>query len=133
MRLSAGTGWNLGLAAAAVAALLVLGTNTEDAGIEIERRDPAPGIDELRVDVTGAVLRPGVVAVAAGERPGLLDLNRATAAQLEALPGIGPVYAGAIVSACERDGPFPSTDNLVARGVIPARVYEAIRDLVAVR
>lgn len=173
MRLTARAGWNLGLAAAAVAALLVLGTRTEHAGIEVERRDPAPGVDELRVDVAGAVLRPGVVTVAPGERvadalaraggpapdadtaplnlsrrlvdqdhivvprrgerPGLLDLNRASAAQLETLPGIGKAYAATIVTARERDGPFRSTDDLVERGVLPARAYEAIRDLVAVR
>ncbi|MCM3746466.1 helix-hairpin-helix domain-containing protein [Paenibacillus pasadenensis] len=41
---------------------------------------------------------------------GKLDLNRATAAQLEDLPGIGPAKAKAIVEDRERNGLFPSVD-----------------------
>jgi competence protein ComEA len=172
MPLSLRAGWNLGLAAAAVVAVLVLGLRSEDTGIEIEPRDPAAGIDELRVDVAGAVPYPGVVTVTPGERvtdalaraggptpdaetatlnlsrrlvdedhiavprrgerAALLDLNRATATQLEALPGIGAVAAAAIVSARQRDGPFQSTDDLVDRRVLTPRTYAQVRDLLAV-
>lgn len=41
---------------------------------------------------------------------GKLDLNRATTAQLEDLPGIGPAKAKAIVEDRERNGPFPSVE-----------------------
>ena len=142
-------------------------------GIEIERGDPLPGIDEVRVHVAGAVARPGVVTVRPGdrvadaialagglgrgadaaalnlsrrlrdqdrvvvprigERSPLLDVNEASAEQLDALPGIGPVYSAAIVTARESGGRYATTDDLVGRGVLPERVYEGIRDLIAAR
>jgi competence protein ComEA len=74
--------------------------------------------DRIVVPVFGAAARP-------------LDVNSATAAELEALPGIGPAYASAIVDERDRAGPFSDTDELVSRGVLPERVYEGIRDLVA--
>lgn len=41
-----------------------------------------------------------------------VDANRATAAELAALPGIGPVRAEAIVRDREQRGPFRSVDDL---------------------
>ena len=65
-----------------------------------------------------------------GERPPLLDLNEATRRELEALPGIGPDRADAILDArAERH--FATTDDLLTRDLIPPSVYEGIRDLVA--
>ena len=37
-------------------------------GVEVERRAPAPGIDEIRVQVDGAVQAPGVILVQPRER-----------------------------------------------------------------
>ena len=52
-----------------------------------------------------------------------LDLNRATAAELQALPGIGPVGARRIVAERERNGPFRSPGDLVrVAGFGPSRV-----------
>jgi competence protein ComEA len=65
-------------------------------------------------------------------RTALLDLNRASAPQLEALPGIGRVTAEAILAARERQ-PFASSDELLTRGLTSARVYEQVRDLVTAR
>jgi competence protein ComEA len=63
---------------------------------------------------------------------GPLDLNQATAAQLEELPGIGPATAQAIVRHREANGPFRSVDALIeVRGIGPGKL-EAIRDLVRV-
>ena len=72
-----------------------------------------------------------IVVPVRGAAAPLVDVNSATAAELEALPGIGPAYALAIVDERERAGPFADTDELVSRGVLPERVYEGIRDLVA--
>lgn len=44
--------------------------------------------------------------------PGLLNLNTATPAQLEELPGIGPVLAAAIVTERDRRGGFRSVNEL---------------------
>ncbi len=43
---------------------------------------------------------------------GLLDLNTAGVAELDALPGIGPVLAQRIVDHRTREGPFTSVDQL---------------------
>lgn len=57
-----------------------------------------------------------------------LDPNRAPAAELDRLPGVGPSTASAIVASRERDGPFRTPDDLArVRGVGPATV-ERIRD-----
>ena len=59
-----------------------------------------------------------------------VDLNTATAEQLDSLPGIGPVTAAKIIAA-RKAGPFLVADDLVSRGVISNRVLEQIRPLVS--
>jgi competence protein ComEA len=68
----------------------------------------------------------------AGAAPGVkLDLNRATAAELDALPGVGPVLAQRIVDHREQ-GPFTSVDQLDdVPGIGPARAAE-LAELVTV-
>jgi len=61
-----------------------------------------------------------------------IDLNRAAAEELDALPGVGPATAAAIVAYRERSGPFASIDDLLkVPGIGPAKV-EALRSLVKV-
>jgi competence protein ComEA len=62
----------------------------------------------------------------------VIDLNRATAQDLTALPGIGPATADRIVRSREK-GPFRSVDELQTRGLVTARTLADIRDLVSVR
>jgi competence protein ComEA len=61
-----------------------------------------------------------------------LDLNTATETQLEALPGIGPSLAQAIVAEREREGGFHSVDDLRrVRGIGDVR-FAQLRPLVTV-
>jgi competence protein ComEA len=63
---------------------------------------------------------------------GPIDLNSATAEQLDALPGVGPVTAMAIVAWREANGRFKSIDELSeVDGIGPARL-EKLRKLVSV-
>jgi len=63
---------------------------------------------------------------------GPLDLNTATVEQLDALPGIGPVTAAAIVAWRDANGRFSSIDQLGdVDGIGPARL-EKLRSLVRV-
>ena len=57
--------------------------------------------------------------------PLIVDLNRATAADLDRLPGVGPSTAKAIIDHRTRNGPFASIDDLLAvRGIGPAKLAE---------
>jgi competence protein ComEA len=71
----------------------------------------------------------GTVKPKAGE---VLDLNTATQQQLDALPGVGPVTAAAIVAWRQANGKFASVDQLAdVDGIGPARL-EKLRPLVRV-
>ena len=61
-----------------------------------------------------------------------VDLNRASTAELEALPGVGPATAAAIVAWRQDHGRFRTVaDLLEVRGIGPAK-FEALRPLVRV-
>lgn len=70
--------------------------------------------------------------VASASQASLVDINTASAAILETLPGIGEVRAGRIIDSRERDGPFASADELLERDLISLSVFEEIADLVTV-
>jgi competence protein ComEA len=67
---------------------------------------------------------------AAGQS-GPLDLNRATQAELESLPGVGPVTAQKIIDA-RSQAPFVSVEELQSRGILGPKTYEKIAPLVTV-
>jgi competence protein ComEA len=72
---------------------------------------------------------PGASATSSTAR-GPVDLNRASAADLEGLPGIGPALAQAIIDYRQQHGPFQSVDDLAdVRGIGPAKM-EQLRPLV---
>lgn len=74
-----------------------------------------------------------VLALAAQTKKEPLDLNTATAEQLEKLPGIGPTTAKAIVRFREKSGPFRRVEDLLAIRGITKKKLEKIRPLVTVK
>lgn len=57
--------------------------------------------------------------------PLIVDLNRATATDLDRLPGVGPATAKAIIDHRTRNGPFASVDDLLkVKGIGPAKLAE---------
>ena len=65
-------------------------------------------------------------------RPAAVNLNTATVQQLDALPGVGPVTAAAIVAWRDANGKFTSVDQLAeVDGIGPGRL-EKLRPLVRV-
>jgi competence protein ComEA len=91
----------------------------------------APLADGEQVLVPSAGV--GATASSSGVSPSPsapVDLNSATAEQLDALPGLGPVTAQKIVDYRTEHGPFTSVDDLDAiPGIGPARI-ENLRGLV---
>jgi competence protein ComEA len=65
-----------------------------------------------------------------GTVDGRVNINEATAAELETLPGIGPAKASAIVSYREANGPFRSVDDLAAVAGIGAKTVEGLKELI---
>jgi competence protein ComEA len=59
-----------------------------------------------------------------------VDINSATAKELDALPGIGEVYSQRIVDSRESEGTFHRPEELVERKVLPQATYDKIKDLI---
>ena len=111
-------------------ALLAAGGMTGDADL-FALNKAAPLRDGARIYVP----RPGepVPAGALGSvAESKVNLNVATAAELDALPGIGPATAAAIVRA-RATKPFKAIDELQTRGLVSPRVLADLRDLVTVK
>jgi len=77
--------------------------------------------------------QPSSSAAGTSGSPDLIDINTASAALLDTLPGIGEVYSQRIVDSRTSEGPFETTEELVERKVIPRSTYEKIKDLITVR
>lgn len=83
--------------------------------------DSRPTAPAQKTGVPPAVASPGPAPAPAPARP--LDLNLATAAQLEALPGIGPDLARRIIDYRRQYGDFRAVEELDrVRGIGPARL-----------
>jgi len=72
------------------------------------------------------------VQVAHESTDSLVDINSATASEMVALPGVGPVLSERIVAYRQANGRFERADQLMAVAGIGPATYEAIRDLVTV-
>lgn len=95
-----------------------------------------PTVAEAPAVPAGVSAAPAGAKTAGGAAPSdseaPLDLNTATAEQLDVLPGVGPSTAAAIISHREANGPFSSVDGLdEVRGIGPAKL-ESLRPLVTV-
>lgn len=93
----------------------------------------APLRDGQQLVVVDEVLEPNAGGTPQAVPPNaniLLDLNTASAIQLEELPNIGPTRATAIIGFRERNGPILFVDDLTAiDGIGPATV-DTLRPLV---
>ena len=110
------------------------------AGGPLPEADPS-SVNLAAVVTDGEQIAVGVPGAAAGASPAppsgtadgrVLDLNAATASELDTLPGIGPVLAQRIVDQRDRQGRFGSVEQLQdVPGIGPA-IYAGLVDLVTV-
>jgi DNA uptake protein ComE-like DNA-binding protein len=56
----------------------------------------------------------------------IVDINTATAAELKAISGIGDAYAEKIIAG----RPYANKAQLKSRNILPANVYEQVKDLI---
>ena len=83
-------------------------------------------------DASAAVLAEAEVAAAAAPRrtskppPARTNLNTASAADLQRLPGIGPALAGRIVAYREANGPFRAPSEITGVKGIGERTFEKL-------
>lgn len=80
--------------------------------------------------VLGTALLGASLAGAAEESPPRIDINRATAQELETLPQVGPVLAQRIVEFRAKQGPFKSVDDLLKVQGVGEKLLERLRDRV---
>lgn len=73
---------------------------------------------------------PGATVIAATTE--LININTASAVELESLPGIGPTTAQKIIEYREANGPFISIEDIVDVSGIGFGTYERIKDLITV-
>jgi DNA uptake protein ComE-like DNA-binding protein len=89
----------------------------------------ASTVEKFKDDITVSKVRakPAVAETPEERNPpesvGKIDLNTATAEELEVLPGVGPVRANAIVEG----RPYASLAQVESKGIIPASVFDKFK------
>lgn len=88
--------------------------------------------EQIPVGIRPPPPTPGTVAPASPGPGAPLDLNTATAEQLDGLPGVGPVLAERILGYRTQHGGFRSVDQLQEVNGIGARRFADLRPMVRV-
>jgi competence protein ComEA len=110
-----------------------------DAGVDVAMLNLARKVVDGELILVGVTPSPGMsppaapgVAAGAGTAGGPINLNTATLADLDTLPGVGPVLAQRILDARTAQGGFRAVGDLrKVDGIGDAR-YEQLKDLVTV-
>jgi competence protein ComEA len=116
-------------------ALLAAGGPADDA--DLDRLNQAQRLrDEMQIHVPRrgeAVPTVSAAGVSFAATPaGAVNLNRASAAELEKLPGIGPVTSARILDHRAKNGPFRSVEQLRDLKLVNASTFERIKGQVTV-
>jgi len=82
------------------------------------------------ISVAGCTARTSVTQPVHASSAGAININTASAAELEKLPRIGKTLAARIVEFRENNGPFRRTEYLMLVQGISEKHYREIRDLI---
>ncbi|WP_449279886.1 helix-hairpin-helix domain-containing protein [Leucobacter sp. GX0328] len=85
------------------------------------------------VDAPAAAEPAGAAASGSGQGAASVDLNAATAAELETLPRVGPALSQRILEWREANGGFTAVDQLREVSGIGEKTFDGLRELVSVR
>ena len=85
-------------------------------------QDVRSKIEDLRIE-TGQVL---------SNQTGLVNINRATVAELDRLPGVGPAIAQRIIDYRQEKGGFVSVEEIKLVSGIGDKMFENIKDLIEI-
>ena len=101
-------------------------------GIFLGRGSVLFGSAVLRGSQAGSTLGDLVLSRPQADGPvsGRLDLNTATAEQLQELPGVGPVLAQNILNLRQKLGGFTAVSQLLEADGLGAGIYDKIKNLV---
>ncbi len=89
-----------------------------------------PGVASKAAEAAGGMAQKMLgTATAPAPKVQLVNINRATADELDALPQIGKARSEAIIKA----RPYKSADELVTKKVLSQGVYDTIKDRISVR
>jgi len=109
--------------------------DADRAGRDLNLAAPLHDGDQVRVpsrdDLPGPANGPTAGTTSSGSPAGPLDLNRATAVELDGLPGIGPVTAAKIIASRDQQ-PFTAVQDLRTRKLLGEKTFANLKDLVAV-
>jgi DNA uptake protein ComE-like DNA-binding protein len=85
---------------------------------------PTTRSDQMAPSASRTAPSPAATTGKADAKVELLDINSATADQLDALPGVGKAYSAAII----KGRPYKGKDELVQKKIVPEKTYDGIKD-----
>jgi competence protein ComEA len=111
----------------AIAAIEAAGGAREGARLDLINL-ARPVFEGDQLQVPGPEVTPAIGS--SGSGVGLIDINTADEAELQGLPGVGPVLAGRIIAHRETIGRFESVEDLLDVAGIGETRLASIRDMI---
>jgi comEA protein len=115
------------------ALVFLLGALIVGSGITLYKRSHPSFAPELVLQgmESGTAQAIGDASNQAGSEGLLIDINRATAEELELLPGLGPALSRRLVEYRELNGPFARIEDIIQVQGIGAKTFQRIKGYIS--